>query len=416
MILIVSSVFPPEPVVSATISYSLAQKLAEKYQVTVLTPRPTRPLGFIMPENYHTTGNYSHVVLNSFVYPKSRLLGRLYESYSFGKHTAKFIEKNHKAIQCIYLNVWPLFAQYYIVRAAKKHAISTVIHMQDIYPESLSNKVPLVGSLLWKLLLPLDKYCLKNASGVITVSENMTETYVETRKIDKRKFLLVHNWQDENEFLQLGQSNLSDKSANIKKRPFTFLYLGNIGPVAGVEFLLKGFLKAGLDNTSLIIAGNGSRKTACIAFAAKHKLQHVIFKEVPWSKVPEIQREADVLMLPLIKGAALSSIPSKLPAYMFSAKPIIACVDSESYTSKVLHQANCGWVLPPEDTEKLAQTMNHIVVQSRETLEKLGNNGFVFAMINFSKKHNLPKLSSYVESFITGNEPEAIQIPLNDKP
>lgn len=44
-ILIVTAVFPPEPVVSAQISYDLATELSKKYNVTVLCPPPTRPNG-----------------------------------------------------------------------------------------------------------------------------------------------------------------------------------------------------------------------------------------------------------------------------------------------------------------------------------------------------------------------------------
>ena len=44
-ILIVSAVFPPEQVTSALLNYDLAHKLAKEYEVTVLRPYPTRPLG-----------------------------------------------------------------------------------------------------------------------------------------------------------------------------------------------------------------------------------------------------------------------------------------------------------------------------------------------------------------------------------
>lgn len=407
MILIVSSVFPPEPVVSATISYSLAAKLAEKYQITVLTPRPTRPFGFKMQHTHQLNENYTHIVLDSYVCPKSRFIGRLFESYSYGTHVAQYIEKHHQSIRCIYLNSWPLFAQYYIVSAAKRYAIPSVMHMQDIYPESLSNKIPVIGKIFWRLLLPLDKYCLENASGVITVSETMTETYIKTRNISRQKFQLVHNWQNERNFLQYREQFKDNQSRDSNLKTFTFLYLGNIGPVAGVEFLLRSFLKAEIKDAHLVIAGNGTRKSNCVAFAQKHGMHNVTFKEVPSGKVPEIQNEADVLLLPLIKGAAISSIPSKLPAYMFSAKPIIACVDSESNTSRVIQQANCGWVLPPEDVEKLSQTMKLVVKQAHEALEKIGQNGFTFALENFSQKENLPKLSGYIESFISQNKSDA---------
>ena len=46
-ILIISAVFPPEPVVSAQISYDLAENLCKQNEVTVLCPKPTRPFGYL---------------------------------------------------------------------------------------------------------------------------------------------------------------------------------------------------------------------------------------------------------------------------------------------------------------------------------------------------------------------------------
>ena len=65
-ILIASCVFPPEPVVSATISFDLANSLVKNNQVTVISPRPTRPFGYNF-ETVLTDKNraFNHVVVNS---------------------------------------------------------------------------------------------------------------------------------------------------------------------------------------------------------------------------------------------------------------------------------------------------------------------------------------------------------------
>ena len=44
-IIIISAVFPPEQVTSAFLNYDLAKALAKDYKVTVLRPKPTRPIG-----------------------------------------------------------------------------------------------------------------------------------------------------------------------------------------------------------------------------------------------------------------------------------------------------------------------------------------------------------------------------------
>ena len=98
------------------------------------------------------------------------------------------------------------------------------------------------------------------------------------------------------------------------------------------------------------------------------------------------------MLLPIKKGAASSSVPSKLPAYMFSKKAIISCVDENSATASVIKSSNCGWVLPPENSNALAEKLIEVVVFEKSILFEMGMNGFNYALNTLSKKNNLNKL------------------------
>ena len=390
-ILIISAVFPPEPVVSALLSRDLAGELSKKHDVVVLCPKPTRPHGFHF-ENKFEPADYKVIRLNSFTCPQSNPLGRFRESYSFGKQCYRYIVNNYKNIDVIYANTWPLPAQYYTARAAKKINIPFVIHVQDVYPESLSQKLPFGSSLLNKLLLPFDEYVLKNANKIIAISKKMNDYLAKTRTLGKEKIVTVFNWQDESAFI----SQKTFKNDN-NQQPFTFMYLGNIGPVAGVDLLVDAFIKSGLSTCKLIIAGSGSMKAA-VEEQAKHYNCTIEFCDVPDGKVPEIQNRADVLLLPIKKGAALSSVPSKLPAYMFSSKPVIACVDNKSDTADAIREADCGWIVPPDSVDDLAQMMRDVAGKHLNVLCEKGRNGFDYAMLHFSKNENLPKILKIIEN------------------
>ncbi len=394
-ILIISAVFPPEPVVSALLSRDLAVELAKKNNVVVLCPKPTRPYGFrfgneIEPENYKV------VRLNSYTCPQSNTLGRFRESYSFGKQCYQYIIDNHQDIEVIYANTWPLPAQYFTVMAAKKFDIPVIMHIQDIYPESLSQKLSFGSSFFNRLLLPLDKYTLNNADKIITISEKMKEYLVRSRKLKKEKFIVIPNWQDESAFVAQ-QSNMNDN----EKSTFTFMYLGNIGPVAGVDLLLDAFAKSGLSKGRLIIAGSGSMKSTLQERAKNYVNYNIEFWSVPDGNVPATQDMADVLLLPMKKGAALTSVPSKLPAYMFSAKPVIACVDSYSDTAAAIRESDCGWVASPESVDELCRVMQDVVGKSKTYLIEKGEKGFNYAMAHYSQKENLPKLLSIIENAVS---------------
>jgi glycosyltransferase involved in cell wall biosynthesis len=107
--------------------------------------------------------------------------------------------------------------------------------------------------------------------------------------------------------------------------------------------------------------------------------------------VPEIQAQADVMVLPLKRGAALSSVPSKLIAYLFSKKPVIACAEETSDTSLAIKRAGCGWVQPPENMEQLVNAFQKAISLSKNDLESYGINGFNYAVDNYSQQVNLLK-------------------------
>lgn len=394
--LIISAVFPPEPVVSASLTKDIACELAKKNKVTILCPNPTRPHGFIFEKEIDFK-DYKVVRLNSYTCSASKILGRFRESYSFGKHSYKFITGYHKNIDVIYANSWPLLAQYFTVKAAKKHKIPIIIHVQDVYPESLSGKIPVFSSVLNFILLPIDKYVLQNATRIIAISNKMKNYLSSSRKIESGKIEVVQNWQDEDAFIEF---HLSKKKTFSRKKIFTFMYLGNIGPVAGVDLLIDAFEKGGLKNCRLVIAGSGSMKHSLEEKAKKLKFTNIEFWSVANGKVPEIQDQADVMLLPIKKGAASSSIPSKLPAYMFSKKPIITCVDEDSDTANAINLADCGWVLPPEHISSLSKMMREISSIPSEILIEKGKNGFSYAIEHLSKRNNLEKVVEYIKDTI----------------
>ena len=391
MILIVSAIFPPEPVVSANLSFDIATALSVKENVTVLSPAPTRPYGMTFTQkNTSHKFSFEHIILKSYTCPESKLFGRFRESYSLGIATQKYIKKHHEKIEVIYANTWPLFAQKYLLDAASKYHIPVVLHVQDIYPESISEKIPFIGSIVNKLLLPIDKKILKNSSKIVTISYKMRDYLIESRNLKEEKISVVRNWQDDTIFQNYkNQTNKSNK--------FTFMYLGSINPTAGVDLLIHAFGKANLEHAKLIIAGGGSDKVKCMEIAKDYPSKIIEFYEVSGKGVPLMQDKADVLMLPLKKGVAKTALPSKLTAYMLSGKPIIASIDLGSEPANIIDDNGCGFVIEPENEKQLINCMIAVSKKGREELSKVGENSFKYAKQNLSRKNNLLKITTVIQ-------------------
>lgn len=391
-ILIITGVFYPEPIVSAGLMKDLATELSKDYQVTVIRPKPSRPMGFEIPEYSYSQFPFEVIEADSYVHPASSLIGRGKESYSMGKWCVKYIEQHHKEICFIYNAPWHMFGRNMVAKAAIKHGIPYITPVQDIYPESLSSKfpnIPFLKEIVNTILLPSDKYLLSNAARIHTISEKMVDYLSKTRGIDKNHFVAIRNWQDERDFVEYENTHQNEKKGD---DPFTFMYMGNVGPLAGIEVLFDALRDAQLPNARLVVAGSGSAKQSLMEKARSYKDCKIEFWDVPAGKVPETQSKADVMCLPVKKGYAMSSIPSKLPAYMFSKKPVLASVDAESDTAMCIRDNHAGWVALPEDAVSVAKAMKEAYSLSIEELQGIGENGFEFAIETLSRK-NLKKLA-----------------------
>ena len=390
MILIASALFPPETVVSANLSYDIALELATINEVVVLSPKPTRPYGVIFDESYKLNKQFEHVVLNSYTCSRSNIFGRFRESYSLGRHLAKYIDNNHQKISVIYANIWPLFAQRALLKNAEKYDIPVVLHVQDIYPESLSEKIKAMKGLINIVFTPIDRKNLELSAHIVTISEQMKGYLIKTRRISKDKFSIIHNWQNDSNFVEFQGTEVREKDGN-----FRFLYLGTINITAGVDLLIHAFSKADMLNASLIIAGDGPDKERCIQIAKKYN-KNICFKSASPKQVPELQAESEVLLLPLKKGVAKTALPSKMTAYMMSGKPIIASIDEDSGAAEIIKLNDCGWVVEAENEGGLIRCMQKAREADSGLLEKMGDASLQYAKNNLSKVSNLHKISSII--------------------
>lgn len=397
-IVIISAVFPPEPVTSATLNYDLAAELAKDNDVVVLKPSPSRPAGFDFSQTDILSGNnsFKEIILDSYVHPTSSFLGRMKESRSFGNASAAYIRKHCDEIDFVYNDGWQLFGLYIVAKACVKHNIPYIVPIQDIYPESITTKIPNILGLhtLTKILLGrYDRYYQKHAAMVRTITENMADYLSATRNVPRKKYLVVANWQNDEEF--------DDYKTSFRKNGKTvFMFVGNNNKQANVELMIRAYHEAKLDNAELRIMGGGNAKADCMALAKELGHDDIIFDVVPPGMVAKVQKEADVMVLALIGGTGTQGVPSKLTAYMFSGKPVIASMDAKADAAHMIQEAKAGVVTKADDVELFANSFRLLASASTESLQEMGDNSRRFAEEKLSRKANLALVCNEINKIL----------------
>ena len=395
-ILIISAVFPPEQVTSAFLNYDLAHELAKEYDVTVIRPYPTRPIGATFDSSEVEDKSFRTVLIDSYTHPESELIGRFKEAIDFSKKAVEYIKAHKDEFDFVYNDGWQLFGLNIIAKACVKYSIPYIVPIQDIYPECLLTKSHIPGfakKIINSILLPIDKYYQKHAYCVRTISDEMADYLSSTRKIDRNKYLVVNNWQNDDDFMNLPVAKESDK--------IVFEYVGSINVHANVDLMIKAFAEANNPNSELRIYGGGNQKENCQQLVKDLGLTNVSFGFVSRNEIPVVQSDASVLILALPTGNGNLCLPSKLTSYLLSGRPVLASVDQDSSTKRILEGEECGKTVVPDDKEALANGFKYFAKLTSEERKKMGENSREYALKHLTREVNLQKVVSTIKSILT---------------
>src|ERR1700761_3098429 len=198
--LIVSAVFPPEPVVTAQTSFQIADELfLQGHQVIVLAPFPNRPDGELFKgyrRSLFRTENMGFSVIRcfSFLSRKSTVGSRLLENIGFAITSSVRVLFAPRP-DIIYMNSWVIFGSGLVSAAAWLRGIPVAMSVQDVYPESLSQQNRIASqSLLFKILRGLDTKIARSAKALIVISEQFRETYTLDRGVPADRIHVLQNW------------------------------------------------------------------------------------------------------------------------------------------------------------------------------------------------------------------------------
>jgi colanic acid biosynthesis glycosyl transferase WcaI len=397
--LVVSCVYPPEPVTSALTSESIAEMLsAQGHEVTVLAPFPNRPQGSIYPRyarrpwrTERAARGFKIIRCFATLSKRSGMLSRFAENISFGI-TSGLAVLFARRPDIIYSNTWPLFAAGILVFVARLRRIPIVMSVQDLYPESLVSQER-VGrnSMAVRFMTRADRAIASRAAALLTPAKSFAQVYRDSGRIPENRIHWMPNWVNP-ALLECASTRQScRRDLGISPESFLYVYSGNIGAAAGLDQLINAISDRNDDRETFLIAGSGSNLAACEEAARKNRAGKVVFHtRYPQAETSKVLKAADVLLLPTYGEQALASLPSKLIWYMLAARPILVLASPESELDQVIRAAGCGWVVAR--IGELNSALDAVSATPKEELELRGEMGRRFAQVHFTEAACLPRL------------------------
>lgn len=396
---VVSCVYPPEPVTSAVTSESLALMLrAEGHEVTVLAPFPNRPQGVIYPgylrclwASEQNPRGLRIVRCFATLSKQSSMLSRFLENITFGITSGLALLFGRRP-DIVYSNTWPIFAAGILMLVARLRRIPVALSVQDLYPESLV-KQHRVGthSPVVRLMTQADRAIAKHASALLLPAQSFVDVYRITRRIAADRIHWMPNWVH-SAMAECGSTRYDcRRSFEIPVDSFVYVYSGNVGVAAGLDEFIAEIAARENGRETFLIAGSGSKLASCEQAAQNCRPGTVLFHaNYPHTETPAVLKAADVFLLPTFGEQAYVSLPSKLVWYMLAARPILTLASPASELGKLIQKVNCGWVV--SRLKDLNPVLDKISSTSADELAQLGESGRRFAQKYFTESACLPRL------------------------
>jgi colanic acid biosynthesis glycosyl transferase WcaI len=260
-----------------------------------------------------------------------------------------------------------------------------IYNVQEIYPDIavslgvLQNK-RLIGLMQW-----IEKFIYARACRVVVISEWFKRRLLE-KGVPERKLVVIPNFVDTDFIAPLSGPNAFAASHGLSDT-FNVLYAGNTGLTQDFETILAAArLLQGLPGLRFVIVGDGARRAWLeeqLAAGAYPNL--LLLPYQPRSVVPQIYASSAVCLVPLKKGTAQETFPSKVYNIMSAARPVIASADPDSELAWLVQQAGCGFTTPPSHPAGLAAAVEQ-AYRSREALHQRGENGRRYVLAHHSRR------------------------------
>ena len=115
---------------------------------------------------------------------------------------------------------------------------------------------------------------------------------------------------------------------------------------------------------------------------------------VPKNLQNDMLNAGDIAVISLTANMYGLSVPSKTYFNMAAGKPLLLIADENSEVALLIKEHRLGWVVPPEEPEKLAAAMLEIMSVPEDTLCEMGRRSREVVRKYFSPEVILPEYIS----------------------
>lgn len=263
-------------------------------------------------------------------------------------------------------------AGWSIARARKA---PLVFNVQDVYPAIAVELGILTNRRLIQASSRLERICYERADAVTVLSDDLKHN-ISPRMSDASKLHVIPNFVD-TAWITPGPRDNSYRAEHGLEDKTVVMYAGNVGLSQSLDLVLDAASAlANFPDLVFVINGGGAARAA-LERKARHMPNLKFVDMQPAARLPELLAAADVHLVPLKRGLARSSVPSKTYSILAAGRPLVASVDEGSEVTRILERCGAGLAVPPGDPEAFTKAIRYLV-EAPEEAASMGLRGRSF--------------------------------------
>lgn len=247
-----------------------------------------------------------------------------------------------------------------------------VFNIQDVFPDIAIELGVLKGETMIKAARRMELHLYKKADAITVLSDDLKEN-VASKLGERNKVKVIPNFVDTEAITPGPHENDYRKEFGLAGRTVV-MYAGNVGLSQSLDMVIE---TAGLmtDDDNVVFVINGQGATRAELQRKARGLKNVRFIDPqPAQRLPQVLRAADIHLVPLKKGLAASSVPSKTYSILAAGRPLVASVDPGSEIQSLVERAGAGLAVPPEDPEAFSKAIRRLL-EAPEERARMGQAG-----------------------------------------
>lgn len=362
-ILLLNEYYPPDTSATAKVAAQVAEKLAERHEVTVVAGRPSYD-----PEP-GSEGSYPFALLHRATRNKVAVEcvgSTIYSRHQMRRRVTNYLSYLALAVpRALALNPDVILAMTdppvaglagaFIARLAGK---PFVYNIRDLYPDMATGGDIVRPSRWVERWERMHRSALKQAARVIVLGEDMRERIL-SKGVAAERVVVV---RDGTAAAAPGVApELSDPVVQELRCgfPFVALHAGNLGFYGAWDTLLKAAEMLRNENTGLVFIGDGANREALQARAREApNVRFLPFR--PFEQIPQVMMAGDVHIVTVKRGLEGIVVPSKLYSTLAAGRPVLAVAAPNSDAARIVVESGCGLAADPDDPAAVAAAIREL--------------------------------------------------------